>query len=58
MPNTIYDVVPVLNATATNSNSAASAVADKAAGKEVVLPKAEGRRPIGADEKYRIEFKN
>jgi hypothetical protein len=58
LPNTIYDVIPALNATATNSNSAASAVADKAAGKEVALPKADGRTPIGAGEKNRIEFKD
>lgn len=58
IPNPTYDIIPFLNVTATNSNSAASAVADKAAGKEVALPKAGGRRAIGADEKYRIEFEN
>jgi hypothetical protein len=50
-------MIPFLNATGTSNNSAAAAVADKAAGKEVTLLKAEGRRPIGPGEKCCIEFK-
>jgi hypothetical protein len=41
----------------TNSNSAASAVADKAQGSSVNLPNAEVRRALGSHERDRIEIK-
>ncbi|MDP3614975.1 MAG: RHS repeat-associated core domain-containing protein, partial [Rubrivivax sp.] len=53
--NTVYAPVPVLPG-ATNSNSAASAVADKSQGSTVKLPNAEGRTAVGEGARHRIEF--
>jgi hypothetical protein len=53
-----YAVVPGLTSNGTNSNSVASAVADKAQGSEVKLPSAEGRMAPGAVQRDRVEFKN
>ncbi|MFZ3286342.1 MAG: hypothetical protein WA191_05785 [Telluria sp.] len=57
VPNTRYTIAPGMTLWGTNSNSAASAVADKAQGSEVDLPAAEGRRPVGAPQQDRIELK-
>lgn len=51
-----YTIAPGTNAWGTNSNSAASAVADKAQGSEVKLPDAEGRVVVGDSQKDRILF--
>jgi len=53
--NTVYAPIPVLFGS-TNSNSAASAVADKSQGSTVKLPNAEGRSAVGEVARHRIEF--
>jgi RHS repeat-associated protein len=53
--NTEYSFVPALTESKTNSNSAASAVANKAAGKQVPVSQ-EGRVSPGASQSNRIKF--